>query len=112
MKKNKTIAALLLSVLALGSFSSKERTVNALNEGFTEEIAQRLWAKMYPSKPCPGVGRYGERVETVEAILSTFSDDGDVIEDYLVDGRKTVETLKLMVNANGESLSICSSSIS
>lgn len=35
MKKNKTIAALLLSVLALGSFSSKERTVNALNEGFT-----------------------------------------------------------------------------
>ena len=82
----------------------RNKMQNALNEGFTEEIAQRLWAKMYPSKPCPGVGRYGERVEAVEAILSTFSDDGDVIEDYLVDGRKTVETLKSMVNVNGENL--------
>ena len=82
----------------------KNKMQNALNEGFTELIAQRLWMQMYPNKKCPGVGRYRERVDAIKEILSTFADDGDVIEDYLVDGAKTIETLKNMFNSKGEDL--------
>ena len=43
---------------------SEDEFMVFLNEGFTELIAQILWAKMYPDVKCPGIGRQNYSVKS------------------------------------------------
>ena len=85
-------------------FSGNGKTFNRLNEGITEYIAQLMWSKMYPTKTCPGIGRYATEVKGAKLVMDRFGSVEDFIEDYITNGFELEEEMKEMKNPNGKSL--------
>jgi len=80
------------------------RSFFKLNEGFTEIIAQLMWAKMYKNKHCPGVGRYANEVAAAEFVMSKVMAKENFIEWFIFDSNIIVDELQNVVNEDGESL--------
>ena len=85
-------------------FSGNGKVFNRLTEGVTEYIAQLMWHKMYPTKSCPGVGRYATEVKGAQLVMGQFDSVEDFIEDYITNGFDLEEQMKQMQNSNGLSL--------
>ena len=84
--------------------SRNGKAFNRLNEGITEYIAQLMWSKMYPTKTCPGIGRYATEVKVAKLVMDRFESVEDFIEDYITNGFELEEQMKEIKNQEGTSL--------
>lgn len=85
-------------------FTGNGKAFYRLNEGVVEYISQLMWKKMYPTKSCPGVGRYNLEVEAAKLVMGRFASVGNFIEDYITNTASLENQLKEMKNENGKSL--------